>query len=119
MQCMVALSLTRVHCVLQLSMSNSSALASTPLLAALMHVCTLHSFVNALSNVFHCTGGLLCYWGKVSELSFLSLICELGGILQLSMLKGIGDRNLCEVEPGKPGCYQTVKTQGIDQVNHC
>ena len=108
MQYMGALSLTRVHCALQLSMSNSSALASTPLLAALMHVCTLH-----------CTGGLLCCWGKVSELSFLSLICELGGIRQLSMLKGIGDRNLCEVEPGKPGCYQTVKTQGIDQVNHC
>ena len=97
MQCMVALSLTRVHCALQLSMSNSSALASTPLLAALMHVCTLHSFVNALGTVFHCTGGLLCYWGKVSELSFLSLICELGGILQLSMLKGIGDQILCEV----------------------
>ena len=52
MQYMGALSLTRVHCALQLSMSNSSALASTPLLAALMHVCTLHSFVNALSNVF-------------------------------------------------------------------
>ena len=50
MQYMGALSLTRVHCALQLSMSNSSALASTPLLAALMHVCTLHSFVIALGT---------------------------------------------------------------------